>query len=249
MNLDNQRGLQSQSQNKNVAPGWHAQIAAELTREFAEANELSESVRRRRLRLGFMFIFAKEQGKADGSIPHGQFGAWLEANCPAIPRSTAGDYITEANSACDLLHWRKSEVRIFAPHRLLLARDEELAGADKTRKARLLELTGPQSGIRAVTEYKQAQLRDDATVGRRGAVKGSPGLTREMRLAARALVEKKRQELVKKDLVRITAWLRRHADARALVGVEDGAIEAAGAAARTFADFVQRLQEARRPHG
>jgi hypothetical protein len=163
------------------APAWHAQAIAEINREFAETNALTESARRRRARLGLMLIWVKEMGKADGSIPHGQFGPWVEGT--ELPRRTAGDYITEARSVLDLLRWQNGEIRHFElpPHRLLLANPDELKGVEKDRLTRLLDVVDQRKHFRAVTKYAQVELKDDATVPKRGRRKGEGGASREQR--------------------------------------------------------------------
>lgn len=189
------------------APAWHAEVAAEIKREFAETNELTESARRRRARLGLMLIWVKEAGKADDSIPHGQFGGWLEANCPSIPRRTIGDYITEAKSICELLRWQNGEIRHFEtpPHLLLSAKPADLKGVEKERREKLAGIIDQQKHVRAVTQYKQVKLVDDANVPARGQMKGSKGLTKEQRLAAKA---KERGATI----ANLKQWLADHGD-------------------------------------
>ena len=168
------------------SPAWHAEVAAELNREAVEIIALAEEADKRRARFGLMLIWVKEQGKADGSIPHGQFGPWLEAHCPMLPRSTAGDWITQGKSALDLLRWQNSEIRNFEtpPHRLLAMPPDDLNGVEKERQKKLLVVIEQQKQFRALTRYTQVELKDDATVPRRGQLKGSKGLTKEQRLAA-----------------------------------------------------------------
>jgi hypothetical protein len=167
------------------APDWHAKAAAEINREFAETNQLSETARQRRARLGLMLIWVKMQGKADGSIPHGTFGDWMKENLSDIPKSTAGDYITEAKSICDLCKWQISEIRNFEtpPHQLLNADSSELKGVEKERFRKLSDVIEQQKHFRAVTQYKQVELKDDATVAKIGRRKGEGGASREQRAA------------------------------------------------------------------
>jgi len=171
------------------SPAWHAKVIAEINREFAEMNELSETARRRRARLGLMLIWLKEAGKADGSIPHGMFGPWMDKNLPGIPRTTAGNYISEANSICDLLKWQKTQIGLFEtpPHKLLAAKLEDLKGVDKERHKKLSDVIDQQKHIQAVTKYAQVEVKDDATVPKRGRVKGEGGATKEQRALARQI--------------------------------------------------------------
>lgn len=167
------------------APEWHAKVIAEINREFAETNELSETARRRRARLGLMLIWVKEAGKADGSIPHGLFRPWMDKNLPGIPLTTAGNYITEANSICDLLKWQKTQIGLFEtpPHKLLTAKPDDLSGTDKAHQKKLLAVIDQQSHFAAVTKYAQVELRDDATVAKVGRRKGEGGASKEQRHA------------------------------------------------------------------
>lgn len=231
---------------QRLAPAWHGQIAQELIREFGEVNELSETARRRRLRLGFMFIFVKETGKADESIPHGTFGDWLEKNCPAIPRSTVGDYITEANSVCDLLKWQKSEIRNFEPHRLLLAKDENLSGADKQRKAKLLKIADQEGHFRAVTQYKQVELKDDATVARRGRRPGEGGASKEQRATHNEKEEAARIEAMETEMTETAKFIMENADDKNFGQSSAGHQRKLITALETGLAYLKRLAEARK---
>lgn len=224
---------------QKIAPAWHGQIAAELIREFSEVNELSETARRRRLRLGFMFIFVKESGKADESIPHGTFGEWLEKNCPAIPRRTVGDYLTEAKSVMELLKWQNGEIRHFEPHRLMLAKEESLTVADKQRKAKLLKIADQEGHFRAVTQYKQVELKDDATTVKVGRRHGEGGNSKDA-LAKSALVKEiKSVEALETWMHAATGILKKHCT---LAGFPKAAEVKGGD--RTFAEFSQAIHEA-----
>lgn len=160
-----------------TAPEWHARVAAEIAREYAETHKLNETARMRRARIGLMLLWVKSAGKADGSIPHGEFSKWLENNLPELPRSTAGDYITESKSICDLVGWQIGEIRLFEvpPHVLLTAKADDLSGADKAHQKELLKVIEQQKQFRAVTQYKQVEIVDDATVPKIGRRKGEGG--------------------------------------------------------------------------
>lgn len=168
---------------RKISPAWHADAIAHAKREFGEFAPLNETIRRKRARLGLMLIYIKERGKSDNSIPHGQFGPWLEENLPDIPRSTAGLCITEGNSICDLLRWQISKIWNFdtPPHELLLAKPEDLNGTDRDRQTNLFDLIEERKHFAAVTQYKQVELKDDATVAKKGRRKGEGGASREQR--------------------------------------------------------------------
>lgn len=217
------------SKNKlsKLPPAWHAQIAAELLREFTVTNELNETAKQRRARLGLMFIFVKEMGKADKSIPHGEFGPWLDTNCPAIPRATAGDYITEAKSLCECLRWEISEIRNFAPHKLLTAKTETLTDEEQGRRAKLIDTINNKSKFRAITLYKQTTLKDDESVGKKGRAQGEGGRTPELK----GTIEEVATALKKKTLHRIGKSVDElEAVGVHFIGLSDGEITAAAAA-------------------
>ncbi|MCX6896294.1 MAG: hypothetical protein NTZ16_12515 [Verrucomicrobia bacterium] len=167
------------------SPDWHAKVAAELNKDFSEINALEMTARKRRVYLGLKFIWAKEMGKADKSIPHGEFMPWLKKNCPAIPIGTIGDYITEARSVCERMGWQISEIPKFgdrlgfevSPHRLLELPAKDLKPEARKQQQLLLDLIDGNGKFRAVTEYKQVE--DGGDVGERknkvGRAKGEGG--------------------------------------------------------------------------
>jgi len=187
-------------------PKWHKQVAAELIKEFRETNELSEKARHRRLRLGFMFLFVKEMGKEDESIPHGQFVPWLEANCPAIPRRTSTDYMTEAKSVCELVGWQVADVIKLKPHKLLGSASE----SDRKKHEKFFEIINQKGSFRAVTEYKQVD--EETGQPRVGRLPGHGGASKEQRVNAD---ERERQERLterKLKAVEISEWLTEMSD-------------------------------------
>lgn len=231
-----------------IAPAWHAQVAAEYNREAAETNELDETARRRRIRQGLMLIWIKEQGKADGSIPHGQFGPWLEKWCKGTPRATAGDRITEAKSVLDLLRWQISEIRNFetSPHRLLAAKSEDLKGVEKERQAKLLKIIDQQSHFRAVTQYKQVELKDDATVPKIGRRKGEGGATREQRWNAQERDRMARLDRVEADSLSFVAYVTEYTDGLHLgeLAVQRPEVfQSVREASQRLADFLKRVNQ------
>lgn len=179
-------------------PAWHAEAAEAIAKDFHETAAITEEGKKRRARLGLFCIWVKENGKADGSIPHGQWGDWLKHNLPEIPASTIGDYMTEANSICERLGWQISEIRKFEhpPHRLMLAEPATLKPADRTRQLELFDIIEQRTKFRAITQYKQVEMVDGETVPRIGRLPGEGGkraltvsekIAREQAEAVRAL--------------------------------------------------------------
>jgi hypothetical protein len=164
------------------SPKWHAEVAAELNKEANQLVALGEEVATRRTRFGFMLVWIKAMGKADDSIPHGGFRPWLAKHCPNLSLSTAGEWITQAKSLMDPLKWKESDLVQFPipPHRLLLAKSDDLKGEDK---AHLKALTDAQKKFVPLTRYTQVELKDDASVPKIGRAKGEGGASREQRAA------------------------------------------------------------------
>ena len=232
------------------APAWHAQAAAELNKDFTEINAVEMSQAKRRAYLGLKFIFVKEKGKADQSIPHGQFEGWLKTNCAAIPRTTIGDYITEANSLCDRMGWQKSDFRIFEipPHKLLEMPKADLKPKDQKAQQLLLDLVEGNGKFRRVTEYKQVREGDDIgeRTSPRGQLKGSKGLTKAQREAARDLTEAEESAEFDRQIIETTNWLNEHADHKKLGTRETKLLVKLQAAAQTASGFITRLIESRK---
>jgi hypothetical protein len=170
-----------------ISPAWHAEAAAELSRDFAEVTALSLTAQRRRAYLGLKCLYVKMRGKADGSIPHGHFMSWVRDNCPAVPYRTLGDYMGEAQSVCERMNWQIGEIRQFdiPPHKLLELTADGLEAPARKDQQMLFDLLDGKGKFRAVTEYKQVEEDGDGIlrpkVGRR---KGSNGNPKAIRQAA-----------------------------------------------------------------
>jgi hypothetical protein len=163
-------------------PKWHAEVAAELNKESAALAAMGEEVANRRTRFGFMLVWIKAMGKADGSIPHGGFRPWLAKHCPKLSLSTAGEWITQAKSLMDPLKWKEADLVGFTipPHRLMLASSDDLAGQDKAHHKALADA---QKKFVPLTRYTQVEMKDDASVPKIGRAKGEGGATKEQRHA------------------------------------------------------------------
>jgi hypothetical protein len=198
------------------APAWHAKVAEELAKDFTEINAMEMTTRKRRAYLGLKFIWVKEQGKADKSIPHGQFFAWLETNVPNIPRPTISDYMTEARSISEKMQWQISEFPIFEvpPHQLLANPDS--VKTDKSREERqlLLDLVEGRGRFRPVTEYKQVE-DDPSGEGPVRTARGNhsgKGNPKANRVAAAAAADKAAQKAFELEADSNANWLEFSAD-------------------------------------
>jgi hypothetical protein len=160
-------------------PDWHAEAAAELNRDFKQVESLLHDAHKRSAYLGLKFHFIKEKGKGDKSIPHGLFQAWLKQNCPQIPLSSVGYYMTEAKSLCERMGWQISKIWIFEtpPHLLLLAAPTDLKPAEKKQQQLLLDLVEGKGKFQRVTTYNQVEEGEDAgeQFNKLGRAKGEGG--------------------------------------------------------------------------
>ncbi len=201
-------------------PDWHQAAAAELNKDFAEINALEMTARKRRVYLGLKFLYIKERGRADGTIPHGHFEPWMKRNCPVIPDRTADRYMSEARSVCERMGWQNRQIGGFEipPHNLLLAEPSDLKPKQKETQQLLLDLVSGEGKFQPVTEYKQVKKGDDLgeSSSQRGRAKGSTGCTKEQRAAA---AEREQQEIInerKLKAVEIAEWLTEMSDEKGL---------------------------------
>jgi hypothetical protein len=80
----------------------------------------------------------------------------------------------------------------------------------------MLKVVDQESHFRAVTRYRQVELKDDATVEKAGRRKGEGGATKEQRAKAAAEAEEKRVESIKLKAEQFADWLDDVADAKGL---------------------------------
>ena len=206
-------------------PDWHAEVAAELNKDFSEINALEMSARKRRAYLGLKFIWVKETGKADGSIPHGQFMPWLQNNVPQIPIGTVGDYITEGRSLMERMGWQISEIPKFdvPPHKLIESPDAAKTKKDRESQQLLLDLVEGRGKFRPVTEYKQVEEGED--VGERrtklGRRKGEGGASKEQRLNAQLRDDAERLEALKHWAAKVTAELLENVGVKGVARIDE----------------------------
>ena len=158
-------------------PEWHSQVAAELSREFVEVEQLSLNAQKRRVYLGLKFLWVKGQGREDGTIPHGTFMAWLGRHCPHIPRRTASRYMTEAESVAERVGWKVGELSHLStpPHLLIEGAHDNLPPREKKSQQLLLGLLGGDGKFQPVTTWMQVEEGEDGARVKRGRLKGEGG--------------------------------------------------------------------------
>ena len=99
-----------------------------------------------------------------------------------------------------------------------------------------------------MTEYKQVREGDDIgeRTSPRGQLKGSKGLTKAQREAARELTEAEESAEFDRQIIETTNWLNEHADHKKLGTRETKLLVKLQAAAQTASGFITRLIESRK---
>lgn len=141
---------------------WHKEVIAELEKDFSIIETLMEAERRTAY-LGLKLIYVKMRGKADRSIPHGQFQSWLARNFPKVPLSTAGYCMSKARSICERMGWKLQALPLHdvPPHRLMIDSAEKLPPEIQKSKQMLLDLVEMRGEFQPTQEYKQTKRGDD----------------------------------------------------------------------------------------
>ena len=176
------------------APAWHAEAAQLIRDNFADISKALFDATRRAVWLGLLLQQVKARGKADGSIPHGQFQRWIERNLPDLPCRTATFYLTIGKGVLESakLPAPKTQSLPFCPPGRLPKEVEPLI-AGKTQQQLFLE-------------FKQAKVKDDYFLPARGNHSGK-GCTKEMRLAAAQRDEAAQREADELFADQVATWL------------------------------------------
>lgn len=150
--------------------------------------------------LGLKLIYVKMRGKADQSIPHGQFQNWIAEKFPKIPYRSAAYCMAKATSLCERMGWKLEALPEFSvpPHRLLLDAPKDLPAKAQKEKQLLLELVEMRGDFQPTSEYKQVKKGDDLgeQTNKLGRRKGEGGATKLQRANADELT---RRELLNEE--------------------------------------------------
>jgi hypothetical protein len=197
------------------APEWHAEAVSLIKQNFDSIHSALLSARNRAAWLGTFVRYVKFRGKEDGSIPHGQFGPWLGRHLPEISRSTIGNYMAFAESLGEKTGTQIAKNWKFAAvvNAGGLPEPVEKLLADKTAYSVFLEA-------------KQAELKDDILVPKRGRLKGHGGASHEQRAAAQARDEAARIEALELDAESFCKWLDDSCDDKHLGLIHDAPFNA-----------------------
>lgn len=99
---------------QKMPPAWHTEAVKLLTDNFTQIHAAFTDATKRAVWMGLFLNDIKARGKADGSIPHGQFGGWLERNVPDLSVSQVYTYMKLAAGVCDKGHFEIADFREFA---------------------------------------------------------------------------------------------------------------------------------------
>ena len=121
-----------------LPPAWQTESVAAIRTMFSATHNLFLDATRKAVFLGLALLFAKERGKGDKSIPHGEFGPWLKRNLPEIQWSTCNVYMNLARNVAEKGEFQITDYQEFAHAGKLPAKAEALI-AGKTQSQLFLE--------------------------------------------------------------------------------------------------------------
>ena len=213
-------------------PPWHQEAKQLLTENFEKIHLAFTDATKRAVWLGMFLNHIKARGKEDGSIPHGQFGKWLEQNVPDLDRKTISTYQRIANGVCEKGKFQNGNFSHFAEIGQLPPPIEQLVEG-KTQQQLLINF---------------GQIDDEnpeVNAGRRGQKPGSKGLTKEQRAKAAERAEQEFLNELEETVVERTAWLLEIADAKHLGALEVGVLRKFVEAAEIAGNFAKSIIKSR----
>lgn len=219
-------------------PAWHAEVIGRIRAGFDEIHQQFYSASRRAVWLGIYLHQAKERGKADKSIPHGQFGPWLKNNLPDLSRDTVAVYMTIGRGVLEKakLSFSKFGKSEFCHDGKLPEKIESLI-AGKNQQALFLE-------------FKQAEeIEDGILAPKRGRRKGEGGNSAEHLAAIKAAEEKARIDNLTIEAKDTAKWLLENCDPEGLGKIPDAAFAKFCQSIETAWTFCRDLRTARKSGG
>jgi len=93
---------------------WHGEAVQLLKDNFGKIHSAFTDATKRAVWMGMFLNHIKARGKADESIPHGEFGPWLEKNVPEISRTQINVYMDLAKGVCEKGKFEINGFRDFA---------------------------------------------------------------------------------------------------------------------------------------
>jgi hypothetical protein len=240
--------------------GGDAANAKQLDKLFSEA----QNGMRRIVALG---LFAWELKETQ--LKHGEFGAWLAAHCPKLatldsvtgkPRAsralsgymeltkgvlesvgfkTVGKYLGEAGKCANDAH--------LGGGKFLLIADKKVPADLKPLREKIFALVDGKTQRSLFMEFKQAEDDDDGNPKvKRGQLKGSKGLTKEQREAAKLREEQERIEDLELAADETAQWLEKNCDDKNVGAISPKKAERLLEAVQYAQDYLTNLSKQRK---
>ncbi|MEI8288799.1 MAG: hypothetical protein WCH99_04955 [Verrucomicrobiota bacterium] len=246
--------------NANLKGGDDAATAKQLNKLFAEA----QNGMRRVIALGLFAWQVKER-----QLKHGEFGAWLAQHCPKL--ATVDSVTGKAKTSRALSGYMEltknvlegvgfptiekylDEAEKFSGQKnlnhggFLLIADKKVPDSVKPLREKICQLVDGKTQRQLFLEFKQADDEDNKP--KRGRLKGSTGLTKEMRERAAAREEEQRINELEETILERNDWLLEVADAKNLGMMDSKLLKKFINAADTASGFAKRTLASRATDG
>lgn len=204
--------------------GGDAANAKQLGKLFADA----QNGMRRIVALG---LFAWEL--KESQLKHGEFGAWLAAHCPKLateneqgkprPSRALQGYMELTKGVLETVGFptvekflgtvKSANNALLNGGKFLLIADKKVPEDIKPLRKKIFALVDGKTQRSLFMEFKQAEDDEDGNPKKkRGQLKGSKGLTKEQREAAKLREEQERIEDLEQGMVEHGDWLDEWAD-------------------------------------
>ena len=212
--------------NAHLKGGNDALAAKQLNKLFAEA----QTGMRRIVALGLFAWEIKER-----QLKHGEFGTWLADHCPKLatvnedgkprPSRALQGYMELTKNVLesvgfDTIEKYLDEAEKFSGSKalshggFLLIADKKVPDEVKPLREKICNLVDGKTQRSLFLEFKQAD--DEENKPKRGRLKGSTGLTKEMREKAALREEQERLNNLEETIIENIDWLLEIADAKNL---------------------------------
>lgn len=155
---------------EKINVSWHAEAAKLLRENFGKIHTAFTDATKRAVWMGMFLNHIKAKGKEDDSIPHGEFGPWMEKNVPEIPFRTAQTYMQLATGVCETGKFEIRQFSVFAQNGQLPPQIEKLIEG-KTQQQLFLDFrsdkkeaapAGPRKKLTAAEQEAEQQKNIEA---------------------------------------------------------------------------------------
>jgi hypothetical protein len=217
------------------APAWHVQARDLLLKNFDAVHAALLDATHRAVWLGLLLNQVKARGKADGSIPHGQFKPWVQKHLPQLSyaRLAVYMYIGKKVGEKAKLELPKISKQDFCPPGEL--------------PPKVLEIIKGKGQNELFLEFKQAEIRDDAIAPKRGRRKGEGGNSAEVLAIAKLKASQADRAIREIECRKFIKWVEENVDDQRLGLISDELLERFLEACRLGAGYAGPIVAARGP--